>query len=111
MAYTLTTEQIGSITDLELAFSTERLLPSWEVIPEDFKNGNDYTKLANAVFNDYVLPDSNIELREGVTPEMLNRCIRAHLRSFSPGHSHKIAAVGYMIACASTVTLNSDIPK
>lgn len=110
MAYVLTTEQIGSISDLELAFSTERLLPSWEVIPEDFKNGNHYTKLASAIFNDDELPGA-IELREGVTPEMLNRCIRAHLRSFSPGHSHKIAGVGYMIACASTVTPTPYTPK
>lgn len=111
MAYILTAEQIGSITDLELAFATDRLLPAWEVIPEDFKDGNQYSKLASAIFYNDDLPDSTIELNEGVTPEMLDRCIRAHLRSFSPGHSHKIAGVGYMIACASTVTPNSDIPK
>ncbi|NVL49875.1 hypothetical protein F2S72_08995 [Pseudomonas syringae pv. actinidiae] len=111
MTYTLTAEQIGSITDVEFAFATERLLPAWAVIPEDFKEGNQYTKLASAIFYDRELPNCTIELNEGVTPEMLNRCIRAHLASFSTEKSHKIAGVGFMIACASTVTPNHDIAK
>ena len=43
MAYTLTPEQVESITGPERAFSTERLLPAWEDIPEEFKRGNVYT--------------------------------------------------------------------
>lgn len=111
MAYTLTAEQIGSITDPEFAFSTVRLLPALEVIPEDFKAGNQYTKLASAIFYGNDMPASTIELNEGVTPEMLNRCIRAHLASFSPEHDHKIAGVGFMIACASTITHIPDTTK
>lgn len=103
MVYQLTPEQIGSITDPEWAFSTERLLPSWDDIPEEFKDGNLYTKVAEAIFHGEPIPDCGIEMKEGVEPEKLNRCIRAHLKSFGPKHEHKIAGVGYMIACACTL--------
>lgn len=99
MAYTLTPEQVESITDPERAFSTERLLPAWEDIPEEFKRGNVYTQLASAIFNGTAMPDCEIELFEGFKAEGINECIRAHLRSFGPSHEHKIAGVGYMVAC------------
>lgn len=52
MPYTLTRADLGSITDPELAFSTERLLPTWEDIPEEFKKdrSNLYVKLVSALF-------------------------------------------------------------
>ena len=40
MTYTVTAAQLASITDPEIAFGTERLLPVWEVIPDDYKKGN-----------------------------------------------------------------------
>lgn len=104
MAYTLTPEQISSITMPELAFSTERLLPAWEDIPEEFKRGNIYTELASAIFYGTPIPPSTIELNEGVEGEALSKCVRAHLQSFGPKHEHKIAGVGYMISCACTLT-------
>lgn len=100
MAYTLTPEQIESITMPEVAFSTARLLPAWEDIPDDFKQGNIYTALAASIFYGTKLPPGVIEFNEGVTPEALNKCVRAHLQSFGPKHEHKIAGVGYMIASA-----------
>lgn len=103
MAYQLTPEQIGSITAPELAFSTERLLPPWEDVPEDFRKGNIYTELASAIFYGTEMPNSTIALNEGFEAEKLNRCIRAHLQSWGPKHEHKIAGVGYMIACACTL--------
>lgn len=104
MAYALTPEQIASITMPELAFSTERLLPAWEDIPEDFKRGNIYTELASAIFYGTAMPTSTIDLNEGIEGEALNKCVRAHLQSWGPKHEHKIAGVGYMIACACTLT-------
>lgn len=107
MAYTLSIEQMASITDPEVVFSTVRLLPAWELIPDEFKQGNIYTRLASSIFYGDELPDSTLDLNEGVEPEMLNRCIRAHLMSFGPEHSHKIAGVGYMIACAGTLSAST----
>jgi hypothetical protein len=103
MAYQLTPEQICSITDVECAFSTDRLLPDWEDIPEDFKSGNAYTELATAIFYGTDLPKGEIDLNDGVEPSQLNRCIRAHLQSFGPKNEHKLAGVGYMIACVCTL--------
>lgn len=104
MAYQLIPEQINSITAAELAFATERLLPAWEDIPEEFKMGNLYTQLVEALFYQQEIPACTISLKEGVEPEMLNRCIRAHLKSFGPKHEHKIAGVGYMLSCVSKIS-------
>lgn len=106
MAYELIPEQIASITMPELAFSTERLLPSLDDIPDDFKRGNIYTELAEAILYGRPLAPSEIQLKAGVEPEALNKCVRAHLQSYGPKHEHKIAGVGYMIACACTLIPN-----
>jgi len=44
-------------------------------------------------------------MKEGFTPEMLNRAVRSHLQSYGPKHEHKIAGVGYMMSRACTLTL------
>lgn len=103
MNYQLSPEQIGSITEPEVAFSTERLLPPWDSVPDDFRKGNVYTELAAAIFYGTELPKCTITLNEGVEAEKLNNCIRAHLRSWGPKHEHKIAGVGLMIASACTL--------
>lgn len=103
MTYTVTPDEIASISDAEMAFSTERLLPSWEDIPEEFQRGNLYTELATAIFYGLELPVSEIEMKEGFEPQALNRAVRAHLQSFGPKHEHKIAGVGYMIAQAAVL--------
>jgi hypothetical protein len=101
MPYAVTPEDMASISDAELAFSTERLLPAWEDISVEFQRGNLYTKLAEAIFFGHGLPDCQIELNEGFDPLALNRAVRVHLQSFGPKHEHKIAGVGYMIAQAA----------
>ncbi len=103
MTYTVTPDEIASISDAEMAFSTERLLPSWEDIPEEFQRGNLYTELATAIFYGLDLPACEIEMKEGFEPQALNRAVRAHLQSFGPKHEHKIAGVGYMIAQAAVL--------
>lgn len=103
MNYTVTPADLESITDLEIAFSTSRLLPEWEDVPQEFRDGNVYTKLAEAIFNGTALPQGNIELKPGFTPERLSRAVRAHLQSFEPKHEHKIAGVGYLIAQVATL--------
>lgn len=108
MTYTLTPEQLETITDVEMAFSTEKLLPAWDDIPEDFKRGNKYTAICDAMFFGGPLPNFDIEMKPGFSDKALNRAVRAHLQSFSPKHEHKIAGVGYMMACACTVTDPSE---
>lgn len=103
MAYIVSPEQMASITDVEMALSTERLLPALADIPDEFRSGNLYTKLAEAIFFGRELPECEIEMKAGFTPEMLNRAVRAHLQSFGPKHQHKIAGVGFMIAQAAVL--------
>lgn len=103
MTYTVTPEQMASISDVEMAFSTERLLPAWDDIPDEFRHGNLYTKLADAIFCGHELPECEIKMNAGFTPEALNRAARAHLQSWGPKHEHKIAGVGYMIAQAAVL--------
>ncbi len=102
VTYTLTREDLASITDIELAFSTERLIPAWDDIPEDFKRGNVYTRTADALFSGTDLPSGTVEFRAGFRDDAIKndlaRCVRAHLQSFGPKHEHKIAGVGFLIS-------------
>lgn len=102
MAYELTPEMAQTITDVELAFGTDRLLPPASAIPEDFLFGigeaQAYVELVSAIFYGQQLPACEIELAEGVAPEVLNKCVRAHLESWQPKHEHKMAGVAYMVS-------------
>lgn len=40
-AYTLTRESLGTITDVEMAFGTTKLLPAYEQVPAEFKGFGD----------------------------------------------------------------------
>lgn len=107
MSYTLTPEHLATITDVDMAFSTDNLLPSWDDIPPEFKSGNVYTRIAAAIFYGTHVPEGEVEMKPGFTADAMMRAVRAHLQSFSPKHEHKIAGVGYMIACACTVTADA----
>ena len=104
MAYSLSRADLDSVSDVEAAFSTERFLPAWEDVPEDFRRGNLYTKIAEAIFYATSLPKAQMAFMPGFSDPgaaaALNRCVRAHLQSWGPKHEHKIAGVGFMIAQA-----------
>lgn len=101
--YEVTPENIASITDAELAFGTTRLLPSEADIPKEFWDGNIYTKLASAIFYNTPLPNGVVSFHDGFDKDAVVKAVRAHLASFGPEHNHKIAGVGYMMACVSEV--------
>lgn len=102
MTYKLTRADLASISDAEMAFSTVRLLAGEEDIPSEFTHGNLYTTTAQAIFFNDTLPNCEMVFLPGfddaTAPADLNRCVRAHLASYTPSHGHKIAAVGLMIA-------------
>ena len=103
MTYQLTPELAATVTDVEMAFSTKKLLPEWADIPGDFKTGNRYTALVSALFYGQPLPDYSIEMKPGFEPEVMRRATVAHLKSFAPKHEHKIAGVGYLVSCMCTI--------
>jgi len=98
----LTRESLDSITDLDIAFGTTKLLPAYCHVPEEFKHGNRYTQLMDLMFGEQPLPDWEIVFRKGFddpdAPDALNRAVTAHLRSFEPKHQHKIAGLGYLVS-------------
>lgn len=108
MTYSLSRAEVDSITEGEVQCSTTKLLPGWEEIPADFRNGNLYTRLAEARLLDYQLPGISIALLPGFDDaaacQAIDRCITAHLNAFAPRHQHRIAGVGYMISKVCTVT-------
>ena len=102
--FNLKRESLNAITDVEIAFGTTKLLPPYDAVPDEFKRGNDYR-----LFADQPPPDGEIVFREGFdvadAPALLNRVVRAHLRSFEPKHEHKIAGLGYLISRVCEVRL------
>jgi hypothetical protein len=92
---------VPEIDDVTLAFPANALdwMPPWEEIPEEFKEGNEWTQIASSWFA-LGLPETvKFYPHEGVDPEKAFRACRATLGSFQPKHEHKEAAVGYMLSC------------
>lgn len=90
------------IDDVTLAFPANALefMPAWEDIPDDFKQGNDWTRFANTWFNaglsqrfsfqSVAIDDKRIDASK------VYRQLRAIMGSYAPKHEHKIASVGYL---------------
>lgn len=108
MAYSLTPADLASITDIERAFGTIRLLPKWEDIPKEFWDGNLYTQLVDSIFFNTKRPEGAIEVKpEFATEEAqanMHRFIEAHLRTWEPKHEHKTAGVGFALSHIFTLT-------
>ena len=104
MTYIVTPKEMESITAIEIAFGTDRLLPAFDDIPDDFFQGNIYTRIADSIFYNNTLPACSIKLLHGVTAQNLNKVVRAHLISCRPKHEHKIAGVGFLISKNMIVT-------
>ncbi len=103
MTYEVTSGDVKSITDLDLAFATTRLLPPYELVPAEFKKGNLYTETVSAIFYGTEFPNVKLHLNLDVTPEELRKCIMAHLKSYELKHEDKIAGVGYLLSKIATL--------
>lgn len=104
MSYELTREQVCSITTVDVAFPTAKLLPKEDEIPKEFFNGNIYTEVAENYFYGLNPPKGVIVMKQDITTEEMIRCVDAHIKSFGPRHEHKIAGVGYMISKMCEIT-------
>lgn len=95
------TLQIKEVTDLEMAFESDvmssGLLPPWAEIPNEFKDGNEWTEAAAGIFYSGAKKKA-FHPKDGVDAEKAFRMVRACLGSFEPQHEHKIAGVGYMLS-------------
>lgn len=109
LTYSISPDDLKHITDIEIAFGTTKFLPPPAEIPPSFYRGNLYTRVVDAMFANAKVPDAPIQLNEGVDPNLLYRCVSAHLRSWEPKHEDKIAGIGYMISLLAQ--LGDDIAE
>lgn len=102
--YSITPEQSSSVSALEMAFGTTRLLPKPDQIPNEFflncprTAAQDYLDLVNALFYNRPLPEMNLEFIGGHEQAAVVKCVRAHLVSREPKHDHKMAGVAFMLS-------------
>lgn len=99
----LTPEDVESITKVEEAFGTTRLLPNMGDAPATFDQfDNPYQQVVSALFYGGPLPDYEVAPRPGfeevVASGALQRCIRAHLSSWEPKHEHKMRGAAYLLS-------------
>jgi hypothetical protein len=88
------------VSDVELAFGgrMEKLLPEYNEIPQEFKNGN--TKW-NKVVTDWFyggLKNCRWMPKKGVDTAKAVRHIGAIMGSFEPSHEHKMAGCAYLLS-------------
>lgn len=88
------------VKDIDIAWGgdIEKLLPSYNKVPEEFKNGNSKW---NTVINDWFysgLKDCNWQPKEGIDTKEAIRHIKAILSSWKPKHEHKMAGCAYLLS-------------
>lgn len=91
---------IQEVNNLDIAFGGKmnELLPPYEEIPDEYKDG--HTKW-NKLFNDWFfggLTELNLTPKEGVVRNKALSHIRAIMVSFEPQHEHKEAGVAYLMS-------------
>jgi hypothetical protein len=96
----MTPELANSITTVELAFSTSRLLPEKSQIPAEFFDaGNEYVNFVDAMLDgcpqDCLPPYT---LKPGFEIEPMTKCLLAHLWAPDVRGEHKRAGLAYMFA-------------
>lgn len=89
------------LSDVSLAFPADALdyMPSWESIPDEFKNRNVRGDWRRDLWSDIMFAGlDSIELypKEGIDPNTAFRQLSAIVRSYAPKHEHKEAALAYL---------------
>lgn len=93
---------LTSIEDVSLSLdSLTKVLPTWEEIPEDFRNkqgeGKKWVKvLEDWFFNGIEL--SNVVMKDGIEKRSAIRHIGHIMHSWKPKHEHKIAGCAYLMS-------------
>ena len=94
--------EIKEVDAVEAVFGCARidnLIPKWEAIPKEFKDGNTkWNKLFHVWFYEGLEKGAEFRPKAGVDKTKALRHIRAVMSSFDPKHEHKEAAVSYMLS-------------
>jgi len=89
------------VSDVDHAFPADvigKYLPKWEEIPDEYKKShNPWADSAQRLFFEGG-SFKGVNAKEGIDKTAAIRQVSACLRSFQPGHEHKIAGVAYLMA-------------
>ena len=90
------------VTDVELAFPANiaRLMPDYEVIPEEFKAWPGKSKWVQLVTDWFYfgLVSLKAVTKQGIDENKALRHIGAILGSYEPSHEHKTAGAAYLLS-------------
>lgn len=109
MPYSLTQEQVESITPEELLYGTQRFLPCVEDIPLEhwgwFKGveRNIYFRIAEAMYIGEQPPAGEVSLNAGFTGKGMKEFLKAHMICIHPEYQHRIAGMAYMMSLICTI--------
>lgn len=90
------------VDDVHLAFpvNIDEWLPSWDEIPEDFREGlSDQAHKWRKFQGDWFfggLMDVEVDLKEGIDEKTAWRHLGTIQGSYDPKHEHKVAAVAWL---------------
>jgi len=90
-------DQPHEVSDITLAFPANLgdLLPSMEIIPEEFTRDNKWVEFQRQWFF-YGWPKGGLVKNPDVDSELAYRHLRAIQESYEPKHEHKMAAVAWL---------------
>lgn len=102
MTYTLKPEDLDTVTDVEVAFGTMKLLPERSDIP-NYDHRDFYEQFVAAMFYGSPHPAGTLVMREGFEGRsaQMGKVVTAHLKSFEPEHERKMEGVAYMLSLAT----------
>lgn len=92
--------KVQDVTGLDLAFGgdMEKLLPAWEEIPKEFRDGRTkWNRLVSTWFY-RGLKNTTWSPKEGVDTQKALRHVKAIMASWTPKHEHKEAGCAYLLS-------------
>lgn len=89
------------IDDVLYAFPghLDKLLPSWEAIPEEFRDGHtEWNRFVTDWFFKGWPEDRDLYVRPDIDGQLAFRHLHTIMRSFEPKHEHKEAGVAWLMS-------------
>jgi len=89
------------ISKVEMVFGgdMEKLLPKWEDIPNEFKEGQTkWNKIQSIWFFEGLSGDTDFIEKEGIDGQTALKHLMAIQSSWEPKHEHKSAAVAFLLS-------------
>lgn len=101
MSEAKTWDQPTKVDKLTVVFGPSNigdLLPAYDAIPDDFKRGNQWTRVIADWFFSGLGKDTTIVPKAGIDRIEALAHVRACLGSFEPKHEHKTAGCAYLLS-------------